>query len=292
MLTAQTEEDVMNRQRIVAGYDGSAEAGAAVRWAVAEAGRTGAALHIVHAYQPSWTVAYYDGVSAQAAADAETLAEEKLDDLVAHLHERHAGVQIVATTVRGVPAPVLLDAAAGARLLVVGNRGSGGLTNLLMGSVSQQVATHARVPVAVVRGDSDTGDGPVVVGVDGSPSTGAALALAFEQAASRGAELVAVRAYSPPPPSVLPLRMVEASEREALQQSLTGWAEKYPAVKVRAVLALGRAAQVLVGASRTARLVVVGSRGHGGFTGLLLGSVGQQLMHHAECPVLVAHRPD
>ncbi|MET7397289.1 universal stress protein [Dactylosporangium sp. NPDC005572] len=279
----------MNRQRIVAGYDGSAESGAAVRWAVAEAGRTGAALHIVHAYQPPWTVAYYDGVSAQAAADAETLAEEKLDELVAHLHERHAGVRVVATTVRGVPAPALLDAAATAGLLVVGNRGSGGLTNLLMGSVSQQVATHAAVPVAVVRGRSDADDGPVVVGVDGSPSTDAALALAFEQAASRGAELVAVRAYVPPP-SVLPLSTVEAPERAALQQSLTGWSEKYPAVKVRAVVAMGRAAEVLVGASRTARLVVVGSRGHGGFTGLLLGSVGQQLMHHAECPVLIAHR--
>jgi nucleotide-binding universal stress UspA family protein len=157
-----------------------------------------------------------------------------------------------------------------------------------MGSVSQQVATHARVPVVVVRGHAAPG-GPVVVGVDGSPSTDAALGLAFDAAAARGTHVVAIRAYVPPSPAVLPHSAVEAAVREMLAGSLAGWQDKYPSVRLESHLVVGRAAKVLVGASHTAQLVVVGSRGHGGFTGLLLGSVGQQLMHHAECPVLIAH---
>jgi len=281
----------MNGQRIVVGYDGSAESGAAVGWATAEAERTKTPLNIVHAYQLGWPAAYYDGVSAQLIADAETRAEEALEALVTSLRSRHTDIEIIGTVLRAAPAQTLLDLAPAAKLLVVGNRGAGGVTNLLMGSVSQQVATHAPVPVAVVRGRTEAGDGPVVVGVDGSACTDAALALAFEQAAGRGAEVVAIRAYVPPPPSVLPLGMVEASELDALQESLAGWRGKYPDVTVEPRLAAGRAAQVLIGWSSKAQLVVVGSRGHGGFTGLLLGSVGQQLMHHAHCPVLIAHRP-
>jgi nucleotide-binding universal stress UspA family protein len=281
----------MNAQRVVVGYDGSAGSGAAVRWAAAEAERTDTALHIVHAYQPPWTVNYYDGVSAQAIADVETRAEEKLEELVEHLRERYSDVEIAAVTVRAIPAPALIDAAATAKLLVVGSRGTGSVTSLLMGSVGQQIAMHARTPVVVVRGRADADDGPVVVGVDGSRCTDTTLGLAFEQAAARGAELVAIRAYTALPPAVLPLNVVEASEHDALQESLTGWRDKYPAVKVQTVVAAGRPAHVLVGASYTAQLVVVGSRGHGGFTGLLLGSVGQHLTHHADCPVLIAHHP-
>uniref|UniRef100_UPI0036F25980 universal stress protein n=1 Tax=Dactylosporangium roseum TaxID=47989 RepID=UPI0036F25980 len=130
-----------------------------------------------------------------------------------------------------------------------------------------------------------------MVGVDGSASTEAALTLAFEAAVARGTEVIAIRAYTPPSPVAVPPGAAEAYEREALDASLAGWREKYPGVKVEALLAVGRPAQVLIGVSHTAQLVVVGSRGHGGFTGLLLGSVGQQLMHHAECPVLIAHQP-
>jgi nucleotide-binding universal stress UspA family protein len=89
---------------------------------------------------------------------------------------------------------------------------------------------------------------------------------------------------------VIPLNVIEAEQRAALHAALTGWSGKYPAVKVEPLLVRGRAAEVLIGVSRTAQLVVVGSRGHGGFVGLLLGSVGQHLMHHAACPVLIAHR--
>ncbi|WP_238012283.1 universal stress protein [Dactylosporangium sp. AC04546] len=282
----------MQTQRIIVGYDGSVEAREAVDWAADEADRTGLPLRIVYAYQLAWpAAALYGRVTEVLLADSEERGDHTIHDIVEHVRRRRPTVEVSGVATHAEPAPMLLgQAAAGTRLLVVGNRGGGGMSNLLLGSISQQVATHARVPVAVVRGRTGATDGPVVVGVDGSASTDAALGLAFEAAAARGAEVVAVRAYSPPSPAVVPLSAVEADERNALEASLAGWAEKYPGTRLTALLAVGRAAQVLVGMSHTAQLVVVGSRGHGGFTGLLLGSVGQQLMHHAECPVLIAHR--
>ncbi|MET7402416.1 universal stress protein [Dactylosporangium sp. NPDC005572] len=279
----------VDRQRIVVGYDASAGSLAAVDWAAAEAERAGAQLQIVNAYRQVWPGAYYD-IAPELAEAAYRQAETLVGDAVARVRGRGTGIDVVATAVDALPAATLLDlGAAGARLLVVGNRGAGGLANLVLGSVSQQVATHARVPVAVVRGRGDAAGGPVVAGTDDSPGADAALALAFEAARARGAGLVAIRAYVPPIRPLLPYSAIEAQERAALEASVAGWAGKYPDVAVETRVAVGRAAKVLIGASHTAQLVVVGSRGHGGFTGLLLGSVGQQLMHHAECPVLIGH---
>ncbi|WP_327002091.1 universal stress protein [Dactylosporangium sp. NBC_01737] len=280
----------MHTQRIVVGYDGSDESRKAVDWAAAEAGRTGAQLQIVHGYHVMWPGIYYD-VTAELVEAAERAGEQLVGDAVARVRERHDGIDVIGTAVHAPGASTLLDLSEAAHLLVVGSRGAGGVSNLLLGSVSQQVATHARTPVVVVRGHGDAVGGPVVVGVDGSASAETALRLAFEAATARGTELVAVRAYLPPSPVLVPRDAAEAAERAALESSLAGWRERYPGIKVEAVVAAGRAAKVLIGASHTAQLVVVGSRGHGGFTGLLLGSVGQQLMHHAECPVLIAHTP-
>ncbi|MFG2041628.1 universal stress protein [Dactylosporangium sp. NPDC048998] len=281
----------MTAASIVVGYDGSIEAREAVDWAAVEAARSATPLLIVYAYQFAWPSAHYEGDSAVIAVEAEERAERTVGEVVEHVRKHHPGVSVTGTSVHAAPAPTLLDLTEYSRLLVVGNRGAGGMANLLLGSVSQQVATHARGPMAVVRGRATATDGPVVVGVDGSPSTDAALTLAFEAAAARGTELIAIRAFAPPSPVVVPLSAVEAAEREALESSLGGWRERYPDVKLETLLARGRPARVLVEASHTAQLVVVGSRGHGGFAGLLLGSVGQHLMHHAECPILIAHQP-
>ncbi|MEV6926633.1 universal stress protein [Dactylosporangium sp. NPDC051485] len=275
--------------RIVVGYDGSDEARWAVEWAAAEAERTGDRLYIVDAYQVAFPGAYYAAAAEQFEAVREA-GEELVAEIVERVRERGTGIDVTGVAVDAPPATTLLEfGSGGTRLLVVGNRGAGGLTNLLMGSVSQQVATHAGVPVAVVRGRSAAADGPVAVGVDGSASSDVALGLAFDAARARDAELVAIRAYPTPSQAALPADVVVAHERAALEESLAPWRVRYPDVKVEALVAPGRAAKVLIGVSHTARLVVVGSRGHGGFAGLLLGSVGQQLMHHAECPVLIAH---
>lgn len=282
----------MDAQQIVVGYDGSIEARDAVGWAAAEAERTRSSLHIVHAYQLAWPGAEYDGPVAEMTADAQERGDRLVAEIADHVRRRGTGIHVVGTALHAAPAPTLIGLGdAGADLLVVGNRGGGGITNLLVGSVSQQVATHAHTPVVVVRGRHDASGGQVVVGVDGSASSDAALGIAFEAARHRGTGVVAVRAYVPPAVTALPYSVTEASERQALDASVAGWKEKYPFVKLETLLVNGRTAQVLVGASHTAQLVVVGSRGHGGFTGLLLGSVGQQLMHHADCPVLIVHTP-
>ncbi len=277
----------MHTQRIVVGYDGSIEARDAVDWAAAAAERTGAGLHVVYAYQLAWPGAAYDGSVTELVAEAQQRADLLVADSIDRIRRRGTGIDVTGTAVHAAPAPTLIDLAAD--LLVVGNRGGGGLTDLLVGSVGLQVATHARTPVVVVRGRHDATDGPVVVGVDGSASSDAALGVALEEARSRGTGVLAVRAYIPPAVTALPYSVIEATEQQVLEASIAGWQEKYPSVTISPLLANGRAAPALIGASRTAQLVVVGSRGHGGFAGLLLGSVGQQLMHHAECPVLIVH---
>jgi nucleotide-binding universal stress UspA family protein len=195
---------------------------------------------------------------------------------------------------------VLLNAGKGAALTVVGNRGHGGFGSLLLGSVSQKVATHARHPVVVVRGSVDTATGPVVVGVDNTGHSEHTLGAAFEEAIRRGSSVIAIHAYEFPAAygvmamSVLPFNPEDLHDAEvaALETALQPWREKFPGVPVEALVARGTAARVLVDVSSNAGLVVVGSRGHGGITGTLLGSVSLQVLHHADCPVLVVHPTD
>jgi nucleotide-binding universal stress UspA family protein len=185
-------------------------------------------------------------------------------------------------------------------LIVVGNRGRGGFSSLLLGSVSQQVATHAAGPVVVVRGRADA-SGPVVVGVDGSAAGDHALGVAFEEATVRGVRVLAVRAFTPtsvawePGLSPIPEDVDQRRqiEREDVVATVEAWKHKFPDIDVKCVAIEGSPTGVLTGLSNSAQLVVVGARGHGGFAGLLLGSVGLQLLHHAKCPVMIArHRAD
>lgn len=188
-------------------------------------------------------------------------------------------------------------------MLVVGSRGLGGLTRLLLGSTGIQVATHSLRPVVVVRPPDAAGSagpeaGRVVVGVDSSRSSEAAVAFAFEQAARHGLGLTALLALDMPYLDV-PGRVdsipetVLAAEHEAartwLGESLAGWRENYPDIDVRARTQPGQAARVLLDASSGAHLLVVGSRGRGGFGSLLLGSVSHAVLHHAHRPVAVVH---
>jgi nucleotide-binding universal stress UspA family protein len=130
--------------------------------------------------------------------------------------------------------------------------------------------------VLVIRGQ-DNAVGPVVVGVDGSAGSGAAVGFAFEEAARRGTGLTAVHAWG----------ALEGAESRVLSESLAGWSQRYPEVAVRQELVRGRPAAALIEQSRSAQLVVTGARGRGSFAGLLLGSVSQAVLHHAECPVVV-----
>ncbi|GAA2896068.1 universal stress protein [Pseudonocardia halophobica] len=285
---------------VVAGVDGSDSALDATRWAAADAARRGTRLRLVAAvgwttFQPAGLPALGQEYQRQVTARA---AEEHLEAAVAAAREVAPGVEIE-REVRGGEAPVVLRTESErAALVVVGTRGRGGFSGLLLGSVAVAVATHAECPVVVVRGTSAP-DGPIVVGVDGSDGGGeneAALGVAFEEASRRSVPLVAVHAWSEAvlDPFLVPLldrTVVQAEQEKALEGRLAGWTAKYTGVDVRAVIVVDGAARELVDRSTGAALVVVGSRGRGTVAGALLGSVSQAVLHHAASPVAVV-RPE
>lgn len=285
---------------IVVGYDGSDSAKDALAWGVVEAGRLGRSLLILHAYVwPLYELPYavpLDPGSEQAFREgAETLLDEAYK--LAGAQDPHVDVHTLLKI--APPAQAILEEAQDASLVVVGSRGLGGVAGLLIGSVGVHVAAHAPCPVVVMRRPNrrPTGAdaGQVVVGVDGSVVSDQAIEFAFEQASTRGLGLTAVHAWDHPaldgPGVMLPLVVdFEQAEREELLMLsgvLDPFRERYPEVPVVQRLVRARATRAIVEAADGAALLVVGSRGRGGFAGLLLGSVSVAALNHAHCPVAV-----
>jgi nucleotide-binding universal stress UspA family protein len=287
------KEVAMNSPRpsVVVGVDGSPDAGAAAGYGAWEADHRGLPLRLVHALQPpimygTGMVAGYD--AGEPLKDAQTVLRETAEEV----RGRYPGIEIATVVTAGTPGRVLVDESRTAALLVVGSRGLGRFGQLLAGSVSAQVAMHANAPVVVLRpparDEQPSAGSGVVVGVDGSAGSSAAVAFAFEEAAARGTELLAVYAWAR-----IDLRDAAEAQREAdrmLAEALAGWPEKYPEVTIRrrAVPSLNPLA-TLIDEGAHAQLVVVGPRGRGGFTGLLLGSVSDGLVRHAHRPVAIVH---
>ena len=283
---------------IIVGVDSSPASQTALLWAAAEAAHRGRELLVVHVYD--WRAAGSRvPLGGAYEQDARARAETIVAAAVADAEAASPSLTVRGEAVVGAPGAVLIRASEKAELVVVGSRGRGGIASLLLGSVSQQVATHAAGPVAVVRGRTDITGGPIVVGVDGSAGATEALRAAFDEAVARDAEIVAIRAYAPASPAlglgvgpyVEDREQRRAGERARLAEDVEPWLDKYPGVSIEQVVIDASAANVLTGVSSTAQLVMVGTRGHGGFAGLLLGSVGLQLLHHADCPVLVVRNP-
>jgi nucleotide-binding universal stress UspA family protein len=301
LVVTASRRNVMDQQHrgrmVVVGVDGSDSALRAVRWSAAEAARRGVALRIVTAFE--WPHGHPVGEVGLGRSYRDIMLDESRRHLAeaAAAAERPAdGLEVEQQLVVGFPIPVLAEEARRAQLVVIGDRGLGGVTGLLLGSVATALAAHADSPVVVVRGEDPDPMAPIVVGVDGSPVSEAALAFAYEAAAARGVPLVAVHSWRDVvvDPAAAPLvdwDAIETDEKALLAEGLAGWSEKYPDVPVQRIVPRDRAAHALVELSRRAQLVVVGSRGRGGFTGLLLGSVSHALLHRAHCPVAVV-RPD
>ncbi|TDC70697.1 universal stress protein, partial [Actinomadura sp. GC306] len=276
---------------VVVGYDGSSEAVRALDWAAAEARSRGLPLTVIHV----WEI-YIGGPVAIPMVDLGAVAQQTLDTGLEHVRKANPGLEVRGLLGRGQAAATLVEAGETADLIVLGPRGIGGFAGLVLGSVSTQVVAHARCPVVVVRGDAEPlpadGPGRVVVGVDGSAASLAALETAFTEAGLHELAVHAVVAWESVPDDLPPLAD-EAGMRQAAEARLAGMTEalraSHPGVEVRAEIIPGTPREVLLKAADGARLLVVGSRGRGGFRGLMLGSVSQALVQHAPCPVTVVH---
>ncbi|MFD6446407.1 universal stress protein [Promicromonospora sp. NPDC060204] len=299
---------------VLVGVDGSDSATEAVRWAAREAARRGAPLVLVSVWTPvppgvphaAMLGSYEDALIAQGT--------QWLDDAAAAAAQEAPDVPVTTRLAIGSVAGQLVGRSATAGLVVLGSRGLGGFTGLLVGSIAVAVATHGHCPVVVVRGQgaASAQEGPVVVGVDGSPTSREAIRFAFDAAALRGAPLVAVHAWRDAPAPALGRRespdqavqdqsvqdqsvQDQAVQDQAVQehgaQALDRWLADaradHPDVRVERVVAPDGPTAALLDRAEGARLVVVGSRGRGGFRGLLLGSTSQALIYHAPCPVAV-----
>jgi nucleotide-binding universal stress UspA family protein len=290
----------MNMNTPIVGVDDSRSSYAALDWAVDEAGRRALPLHLLHVAE--WQPPEIDPAAGTGDEAIVAAARERV---------RSAAPDLPATdeTVAGDPAGVLVDRSRHAGMIVVGNRGLGGFRRLLTGSVGVQTAAHARCPVVIVRPhlrepspDEEPVEQPprhavgrIVVGVDGSDLSDAAVGFAFDEAAMRGVGVTAVHVWHYPV-SGSPGEMIYAVcvrpdlsdvPNKILTQALAAHRKRHPDVPVLPVLAQGSPAAVLVHESIGAELLVVGSRGHGGFAGLLLGSVSDAAIRHAGCPVAV-----
>ncbi|MEJ3747034.1 universal stress protein [Actinomycetes bacterium KLBMP 9797] len=283
----------MSTHPILVGYDGSDGATAALRWALGEAARTDAPIELLYAFEwQSVAGPIVPGPAAWPDRSAREAAGEMIDKTLEEAVRIHPEVAITGSVAIGSAAALLEERSRRSRLVVLGNRGHGGFLGLLIGSTSVTVAAHAHCPVVVVRGDERVEpSAPIVVGIDTSDGSTLALEYAFAQAAARGGPLRVVHAWTPPTPSWQPPdadpEEFTTAERVAIDALVASWREKYPQVSVQVEVVADAPGRVMVDASQGARLVVVGSRGRGGFRGLLLGSVSAQLLHHAHCPVAV-----
>jgi nucleotide-binding universal stress UspA family protein len=284
---------------VVVGVDGSASSLAAVEAAAREARRRGAGLRVVHAFiWPAMHVPLGPSPLGPPEGGLRSTAERLVAEAVARARTVAPGVEVGGAVMTGEPLTVLERQSRTAELVVVGSRGMGGFVGLLVGSTAVHLAAHGACPVLVVREGGDP-SGPVVLGVDGSPAGDPAVDFAFAEADLRGTGLVALHAWTtwntplPPPPEdpsapyANPPGALAADEERLLSEALAGHRERHPGVVVEHRVVHGGTREALIRASRSAQLMVVGARGRGGFTGLLLGSVSQALLHHAHCPVAV-----
>ncbi len=291
---------------VVVGVDGSPVGQHAFRWAIGEAMFRKVPVRAVHVWSPpvplspiGSIVSPVDVTSSERAAKLDL--EEALDRALKATHADPAAVE--ATIERGYAPKVLLEDGAGAGLLVVGTHGHGTLGEFVLGSVSQHCVRHTSVPLVVVPREAPLPPegGDVVVGVDGSTGSQHALEWAMAEAALRGAPLVVVHAWwveYPPSPSDFPFvsidRRVFVRRSERMLRHMVDTAKEHaaalpPSIDVEAVASAP--ARALIERGRDAALLVVGTRGRGGFAGALLGSVSQHCVHHAPCAVAVIPVP-
>ena len=300
--TAGTQDPTARRLTtgtVVVGVDGSDDSATALDWAIDLATERHAPVSVLTVLEEPRAVGPWGSLTVAAGLDDDSIATVRhqvrhaLREALARRGEG-AAPDVLVDVLIGPPAAVLVEATPADGHLVVGCRGMGGFQRLLLGSVSDAVTHHARTPVTVVRGEPRRAGGAVVVGVDGSEPGQRALAYAAQRARESGAELHVLYAWRPfespwPPhePGIVPaLAEFEAEAGKRLAGLCSDLGSDLTVVQR---LVRDAAGVALVAASATAGEVVVGSRGRGGFAGLLLGSTSTQVVRHASCPVTVVH---
>ncbi|WP_168176544.1 universal stress protein [Williamsia sp. 1135] len=288
-----------NVQRLVVGVDGSEHSLDAVRWAATDAIVRAVPLTIVTAVREkaqnlsdavNLRVDTPQVVRRQAERTLETASGVARDTVGTH------ALAVTTAVVEGAPTDVMVRWGSDTTLLVVGSRGLGEFTGGLIGSVSTAVVGHARCPIAVV-GSAEravSASLPVVVGLDGTGNSEPALAQALTEASARGVDLVAVHAQIDfDPDRALPEGLANAMfppdvfDDLTLAENLAGWQEQFPDVRIRRHAVRDRPVRKLVHEAANAQLIVMGSRGRGGFPSMLMGSTSQAVLHTVDIPVLI-----
>jgi nucleotide-binding universal stress UspA family protein len=289
----------IERPGIVVGVDGSAASKAAIDWAARDASLRSISLTLVHVAgglggtwpqtpPPIGFGEWQQRQGRELIADAVRIVEDATRGADA--------VRVKTEMYYSAIIPTLVDMSKEAEIVVVGRRGQGAF-GALLGSVSTAMIHHAHCPVAVIREEDPLmphpAQAPVLVGVDGSQASELATAIAFDEASRRHVDLIALHAWSDAGVLDFPgmdWSTMKASEDEVLAERVAGWQERYPDVTVHRLVACDRPARQLIEHAEAAQLVVVGSHGRGGFSGMLLGSVSAAVVQSSHTPVIVARQ--
>ncbi|MEO6411687.1 MAG: universal stress protein [Pedococcus sp.] len=290
-----------NARPVVVGLDLSGNSDLALEWAAGEADRLGRPLTVLHAYEPAAFPAVRAGVpGGSVVTDLDLTLKDIALQTVSHCADRvrksHPGLEIRTLSADGPAGAALVDASREAELVVVGARGHGALKGMLFGSVSTHVCAHSHAPVIVVREAASRSltDARVVVGVDGSETSQAALAFAYAQASSRGLGLTIAHTWQLDGDETsvawgIDWEEIGEQERSVVAEAVAGFGEQYPDVDVRRYVTQADPVEELGRLSENACLLVVGTHGRGTVSGWLKGSVSLPLLRAAHCPVAVVH---
>ncbi|WP_019926546.1 universal stress protein [Nocardia sp. BMG111209] len=283
---------------IIAAVDGSAVSYSAAAWAAADAALYGSRLHLITsiAVPPGFGPAMMTELDWLRVEGERVLTEaERIARTAVPGDELSITKEITAGHIVGE----LVERSRSARMIVVGSRGLGAVRRGLLGSVGAATIRHAHCPAAIVHSISATDPvlmaRPVVVGVDGSENSMPALRIAFEEASRRKVGVIAVHSWSDMSAaldiSVDGWKAIRVTEDAVFAESMAGWTERHPDVTVQRILVQDHPTRAILDISDRAQLVVVGSHGRGGFTGMLIGSTSSALAHSVECPIIVARGP-
>lgn len=279
--------------KIVVGVDGSPSGNAAVDWAAAEARSRGVALELVLAYQASWV-----GIAPESyvvPAPTASPMPRVLEEAKARATAVWPDIEVSMLPLAEAPTHALVTLSEEASLVVVGAHGRSAVGRLLLGSVSQHVATHSHCPAVVVRGNLGRVDLPVAVGIDDSATSAAALEWAAAEASSRGVRLTVMNAWQPAPPTgygawAPPVDLDEEIRKAAEEftaAEVEELRERHAGLEIRTEVVEARPASALVDLSQRCQLLVVGAHGRGAFPGLWFGSAATAAIHQSGCPVVV-----